>query len=472
MNIYKVKSKKAKGKTSLRLCGLFFLLTAYCLLPTVAGQTRDFTRWVNPFIGTGGHGHTFPGATMPFGMVQLSPDTRNDNWDGSSGYHYSDDIIYGFSHTHLSGTGIPDGCDILFMPETDIKDGTYSHSDEVAEPGYYSVRMKNGIVAELTATRRVGVHRYSFPDTKSVHLILSLNWRDEVLDSELRISGKNQIEGFRRSSSWAKDQIVYFVAEFSQPFASHGIAYNDVLTEQGEWIRDAKGTNLTGLFHFKNPGSRKILVKVAISYVSIEGARKNLAAEVPGWDFDKVRADAKATWNKELSKIEVSGGTDAQTTTFYTALYHTMIHPSIFNDVDGSYRGLDGKIHQLPGYAAVPLASGEALLRRKPPISPAAPPPIERRHSRTDQGRSGRKSTAFPHSDGQSPNRKSKIENPNREITIQCSHCGTPFARGASALYDHRSKTHGRFYQHIHPTCMSRAGGCLFGNFGAKRPTR
>ena len=159
---------------------LLFLLTAFCLLPTVAGQPRDYTRWVNPFIGTGAHGHTFPGATMPFGMVQLSPDTRTDNWDGSSGYHYSDDIIYGFSHTHLSGTGIPDGCDILFMPTVGepqffAKEGDksvngyaskFSHANEKAEPGYYSVKLDDdGILAEMTATKRVGFHRYTFPAT-------------------------------------------------------------------------------------------------------------------------------------------------------------------------------------------------------------------------------------------------------------------------------------------------------------------
>jgi putative alpha-1,2-mannosidase len=178
---------------------ILLLLIAYCL-PLIA-QTKDFTRWVNPFIGTGGHGHTFPGATLPFGMVQLSPDTRIDNWDGSSGYHYSDDIIYGFSHTHLSGTGIPDGCDILFLPTVGSSSITgpskFSHANERAEPGYYSVKLdRSGVIAELTATARVGMHRYNFPKTNEANIALDLGWRDKVIDSELKTVGDRRIEGF------------------------------------------------------------------------------------------------------------------------------------------------------------------------------------------------------------------------------------------------------------------------------------
>ncbi len=336
----------------------FLLLTAYYLLPTVAGQTRDYTRWVNPFVSTGGHGHTFPGATMPFGMVQLSPDTRTDNWDGSSGYHYSDDIIYGFSHTHLSGTGIPDYCDILFMPTVDEnkrwstvdlmiqQSGRYSskfsHADEIAEPGYYSVKIDGGKVrVELTATDRVGLHRYTFAQSEDAGINVNLLWRDKALKTKLTAVNDHRIEGFRRSTSWAKDQTVYFVAEFSQPF----IRSKDGRHPEGSSDPDVGDENF--FFPFSTKEGEQILVKVALSPVSIDGARKNLAAELPGWDFDKVRDDAKAAWNKELSKIEVSGGTDAQTTTFYTALYHTMIQPNIFQDVDGSYLGHDRKIHNI-----------------------------------------------------------------------------------------------------------------------------
>ena len=352
-----------KSSLSVSLCLCSLLLIAYCV-PLIA-QTKDFTRWVNPFIGTGGHGHTFPGATMPFGMVQLSPDTRIDNWDGSSGYHYSDDIIYGFSHTHLSGTGIPDGCDILFMPTADVdvrfapwkvdaKRGdrdygtfyasTFSHSDETAEPGYYSVKIDDRkLLVELTSTKRVGFHRYTFPKSNNAAIHINLLWRDEKLGADLKLIDNRRIEGFRHSTSWAKDQKVFFVAEFSKPFGGAGGG--------GDYDTGPNGATL----EFNTKPSEQILVKVAISYVSIEGARKNLEAELPGWDFDKVRADAKAAWNKELSKIEVSGGTPDQTTTFYTALYHTMIHPNVFNDVDGQYKGHDGKIHQLPWNADAPV---------------------------------------------------------------------------------------------------------------------
>ena len=347
------------------------IFIALSLIGVSAGQTKDLTRWVNPFVGTGGHGHTFPGATMPFGMVQLSPDTRIDNWDGSSGYHYSDDVIYGFSHTHLNGTGIPDGCDILFMPTINERENyssassdsnlstyrgyesSFSHADEVAAPGYYSVLINDAkLKVELTATKRVGMHRYTFPKSNNAGVFLDLIWRDKNLDSSAKLVGNRRIEGFRRSTSWAKDQTVYFVAEFSKPWTkSHG----DTRVDDDKYSL---------FFNFRTEKDEQIVLKVAISHVSIEGARKNLAAELPGWDFDKVRADAKAAWNKELSKIEVSGGTDAQTTNFYTALYHTMIQPNIFNDVDGQYRGMDGKVHQL-GSADTPVRMSAASARKK-----------------------------------------------------------------------------------------------------------
>ncbi len=355
------------SSASLRLCGLL-LFTVHCSLLTASAQTRDFTRHVNPFIGTGGHGHTFPGATMPFGMVQLSPDTRIDNWDGSSGYHYSDDIIYGFSHTHLSGTGIPDGCDILFMPTVSTNENfgldamstykgfpsSFSHADEKAEPGYYSVKINDKkLLAELTATTRVGLHRYTFSTSKNAGIFLDLLWRDKTLDADIKVINRHRIEGFRRSSSWAKDQVVYFVAEFSKNFIA---ADPTGRGDDPKWSR---------FFRFQTRSGEQILLKVALSPVSIEGARKNLEAEMPGWDFEKVRADAKAAWNKELNKIEVFGGTPEQTTNFYTALYHTMIHPSVFSDVDGRYRRHDGKIHELRRNADA-LVRNEGEARKNP----------------------------------------------------------------------------------------------------------
>ena len=181
---------------------LNFAFVLFALTFNLSAQTKDYTRYVNPFIGTGGHGHTFPGATMPFGMVQLSPDTRIDNWDGSSGYHYSDNEIFGFSHTHLSGTGIPDYCDILLMPTVGAVDfnnfkSTFSHQNEKAEAGYYSVKMDNGVTAELTATTRVGFHRYTFPKSDQANIVLDLKWRDHVLGSEIKVVGKNRVEVVR-----------------------------------------------------------------------------------------------------------------------------------------------------------------------------------------------------------------------------------------------------------------------------------
>ena len=354
---------------------------------------------------------------MPFGMVQLSPDTRIDNWDCSSGYHYSDDIIYGFSHTHLSGTGIPDGCDILFMPTADgflsAKDGDkvvngyaskFSHTNEKAEPGYYSVKLDDdGIFAEMTATKRVGMHRYTFPGSVVPNVLLDLEWRDRVLDSGIKVVGNRRLEGHRRSSSWAKNQIVYFVAEFSQPFASD---YRVVPFAPAK-DRPTRSEALANV-RFRARSNQQIMLKVAISFVSIEGARKNLEAELPHWDFDKVRADAKAAWNKELSKIEISGGTPEQTTNFYTALYHTMIHPNVFNDVDGRYKGHDGKIHQIPGYAARPPYLRRSSASPEPLISSSGSAAAfagkeELRQSREELVSTKRRSAASPQIDGRSP---------------------------------------------------------------------
>ena len=359
----------------LRLCGLFLLLlTAHCLQLTAAAQGRDYTRRVKPFIGTGGHGHTFPGATVPFGMVQLSPDTRIDNWDGSSGYHYSDDVIYGFSHTHLSGTGIPDGCDILFMPvvgpanfharpeEKELRKyyAKFSHNNEAAEPGYYRVTLNDGITVELSATSRVGFHRYTVPNANAKTVFLNLLWRDKELEAKItRLEGK-KVEGYRASRSWAKNQKVYFAAEFSQAPEDTELAH-DGGTDPARPIE-----NPYALWRFNAEEPKPLLLKVAISYVSIEGARQNLEAELPHWDFERVRADAKAAWNKELNKIEVSGGTDEQTTNFYTALYHTMIHPNVFNDVDGRYMGHDGKIHALSSNFSWPASPQNASRQAKP----------------------------------------------------------------------------------------------------------
>lgn len=321
------------------------LILLLLVLPfPVLGQS-DLTRYVDPFIGTGGHGHTFPGAIIPYGMVQLSPDTRLTGWDGCSGYHYSDSIIYGFSHTHLSGTGISDYGDVLLMPATgefhfnamngDQADKGYasrfSHRNESASPGYYSVRLDDdNILVELTATARVGMHRYTFPRTSEANVILDLAHRDKVTDVGFRVTGPTTAVGWRRSQAWAKDQLVYFAIEFSQPFTRYQL--------------ESPENRKVG-FRFDAANGTPVLVKVGISAVSVEGAQKNLQAEINNWDFDRVRRDAVDAWNKELRKLVVTGGTDAELKNFYTALYHVMTAPNLYMDVDRQYRGHDFKNH-------------------------------------------------------------------------------------------------------------------------------
>jgi predicted alpha-1,2-mannosidase len=309
--------------------GLTICILLLCWRVEVVAQ-RDLTRYVNPFVGTAEHGHTFPGATVPFGMVQLSPDTRLSGWDGCSGYHYSDSTLYGFSHTHLSGTGISDYGDILLLPMIERRQtARFQHKNERATPGYYSVKLDDdNIFVELTATARVGMHRYTFPATSRATVVLDLAHRDELIDSGFRVTGSTSAVGWRRSKAWAKNQVVFFALEFSQPFTSQ-----------------ATVDNVHVHFTFDARAGKPVLVKVGISAVDIDGALKNLHAELDHWNFDQVRADAAAAWNKELNKIVTTGGTDAQLTNFYTALYHAMTAPNLFTDVDGRYRGRDFKTH-------------------------------------------------------------------------------------------------------------------------------
>ena len=347
-------------------------------LSSSAQRKKDYTQFVDPLIGTGGHGHTYPGAVAPFGMVQLSPDTRLDGWDGSSGYHATDSVVYGFSHTHLSGTGIPDYCDILFMPTTgtpQFKNTEYSShfkkKNEEASPGYYKTTLdKYNVNVELTATTRAGMHRYNYPSHVDANIIIDLQHRDTVINSWIEVINDHEIRGFRESKSWAKDQYVYFYAKFSKPFKNYGIAVDDKL-QQG--IKRAEGKNIKLFVQYDNPG--EVIAKVGISAVSADGALKNLDAEIPDFDFKKVQRAAKTAWNNELSKIEVEGGgpkpqseleppvpgkpvkkgpnidfEKIKQTTFYTALYHTMLSPNIYGDVDGQYRGLDQRIHYAQGF--------------------------------------------------------------------------------------------------------------------------
>jgi len=320
-------------------------------------------KYVNPFIGTGGHGHTFPGATVPFGMVQLSPDTRLEGWDGCGGYHYSDEYIYGFSHTHLSGTGVPDYCDVLVMPFTgdilwsngsDGKPGyrsIFSHQDESAIPGYYRVNLqKHGIEAQLTATERSGFHSYNYKNGGNREILIDLYHRDKVTDSWIKVISDTEIAGYRGSSYWADDQRVYFYMVFSEKITDNNFAIDDQqVNDPKEYLARNNGVaeskNLKAAFSF-GEGKKPILIKTGISGTSVENAKANLLAEINHWDFDKVRQDALNKWNRELGKIEISKGESRDLTVFYTAMYHTMICPNIYNDVNGSYLGRDFKEHK------------------------------------------------------------------------------------------------------------------------------
>ena len=336
----------------------FCFFICFIIASTVLAQEQPSgspAAFVNPFIGTGGHGHTFPGASVPFGMVQLSPDTRLEGWDGCSAYHGSDSVIYGFSHTHLSGTGCSDYGDILLMPVTGKVDldkygyaAAFHKKDEVASPGYYKVQFsEKPIEVALTASARCGFHRYSFLNADTTGIVLDLKHRDKVLESGFRIVGNNEIEGYRISQAWAQKQMVYFVMKFSQPFSSYIAAYNGQTSSE---MKDFSGTDLKAVFFFRDLKDKKVLVKVGISAVSIDGARKNLEAEIPGWNFSEIANQAATSWNKELGKIVVEEGSPDQQVIFYTALYHTMLQPNIYSDVDGQYRGRDLKVHQAEGF--------------------------------------------------------------------------------------------------------------------------
>ena len=345
---------KIIAKTGLKFIAI---LVATIIAFQVRSQDPVFiTDYVNPLIGTGGHGHTYPGVSMPFGMVQLSPDTRLSGWDGCSGYHASDTIIYGFSHTHLSGTGCSDYGDFLFMPVTkdaSLTDYGYKSSyknsagNEIASAGYYEVTLNNRIRVELTCSRRVGVHRYTFPESENAGIVVNLKHRDKVLDSRMKVVSDREIEGMRISSSWAQHQVLYFVARFSKPFSNYKIVSEDKLV-QG--LTEISSKSIIACFNFSTIKNEKVMIKVGISAVSCENARKNLDAEVPGWDFDEVANAAAMAWNEELGKILVKGGTNDQRITFYTSLYHAFLNPNIYSDMDGSYRGRDMKVHAGKGF--------------------------------------------------------------------------------------------------------------------------
>lgn len=311
-----------------------FLTAAVALATIFSVSAQDYTQYVNPFIGTGGHGHVFLGANVPFGNIQAGPTQKKQGWDWCSGYHYSDSTVIGFGQMHLSGTGIGDLGDVSLLPMTNPsqREVKFSHRAEYVRPGYYSVMLASGIRVELTATQRVALHRYSFPaDATKGYIALNLaqgiGW-DKMTSCKFKQESDKIITGFRMSEGWAKDQRVYFVAEFSEP----------VKLEENE--RDT-----IGIFSVAST-NQPLLVKVGISAVSVENARENLQQELPGWNFASVVAKANADWNRELSKIAIKTQDERAKRIFYTALYHTMIAPSVFSDVNGEYRGADGKTHK------------------------------------------------------------------------------------------------------------------------------
>lgn len=346
------------------IVAIISLATVSCK-ETVATKNTEaakrLTSYVNTFTGTDGPGNTYPGAVVPFGMVQLSPDNGLPGWDRIAGYYYPDATIAGFSHTHLSGTGAGDMYDLLVMPlnskftESLTPEGAYrpyskfSHDQESASPGYYAVDLlSSGIKAELTTTQRVGFHQYTFPEDDQSQIILdlgySLNW-DKPMETKITIEDNQTITGYRKSKGWAADQRIYFVMKFSKPF------------DEAKLFKDTKeqqATSVNGRFtkivaHYKTSENEQIQVKMAMSSASIAGARKSLEAEIPHWNFNKTVAQADAIWQEYLSKIKIEG-TEAQKELFYTNLYHVFLTPSLLSDMDGAYKGADGETHIAEGY--------------------------------------------------------------------------------------------------------------------------
>ena len=323
------------------------------LLLTINSFSQILHQLVNPMIGTGGHGHTYPGATLPFGMVQLSPDTRIDgSWDGCSGYHYDDSTIYGFSHTHLNGTGCSDFGDIMLMPtmgkgkilNSDNYSSTFLHQNENASAGYYSVKLdKHNIDVRLTASTRVGFHEYTFNQEGEANIVLDLNHRDKLLYGEIRIIDTKTVEVLRRSEAWAKEQYVYARIEFNVPMKVFG---NGNQTQNDKLF---SGTEVAAYFSKKVKKGEKILVKVSLSPTSYDGAKLN-SSEIKDWNFERVKKEAEQLWENQLSKIQITEADKNKETIFYTALYHTMVQPNIAQDIDGKYRGRDNQIHKAEGF--------------------------------------------------------------------------------------------------------------------------
>jgi predicted alpha-1,2-mannosidase len=364
-------------------------LIAVLLAVSYPAQNADYSRYVNPLIGTQKMGHTYPGATVPFGSVQLSPDTDEQphNINGKynpaaykycAGYQYDDSTIVGFSHTHFSGTGHSDLGDFLIMPtvgelqmvpgdKSDPKNGfrsRFSHENETAEPGYYKARLDDdGVLAEMTATTRVGFHQYTFPQSDASHIILDLmhgiyDYADKNVWTFVRVENDHTIVGYRQTNGWARTRTVYFAMEFSKPFKSYGFRNFGKEDYKGFWRKfdqtknfpEMAGKQVRAYFDFDTKTDEKVKVKFSLSPVSTDGAVRNLKAEIPHWDFERTRQEARTAWNRELSKIAVTADSKDDLVNFYTALYHTFLSPTVYMDTDGSYKGLDQNVHQAAGF--------------------------------------------------------------------------------------------------------------------------
>jgi len=379
------------------LIGLAILLPLLngTLIFSAPQENKTPYEYVNPFIGTDEMGHTFPGAAVPFGMVQLSPETdtayysRGEGYEPGvyrycSGYQYKDKTIVGFSHTHFNGTGHSDLGDFLIMPmvgerhlnpgpEESPREGyrsAFSHKNEYALPGYYSVKLDDeDIRVELTASEHVGFHKYIFPETKDAHIILDMtsniyNYDGKVIWSSIRIENDRLVTGFRQTHGWARNRQVYFAMAFSKPMKSYGIANEENLVYRGFWRKwnedenfpERAGRKLKGHFHFETGAGEEVLIKVALSGVSTRNALENLQAEIPGWDFDQIKDQAKDKWERELSKITIAADEDRKVN-FYTSLYHCFLSPVVYSDANGEYRGLDQNTHLAEGFTKYTIFS-------------------------------------------------------------------------------------------------------------------
>lgn len=379
----------------LKIARLFTLITLIFFITSIfatihQNQSKNYTQYVNPLIGTSKMGHVFPGATAPFGMVQLSPQTNfvpmylsdgsynKETYEYCAGYQYRDSTIIGFTHTNFSGTGHADLGDLLIMPtignlildplKTEKGDkgfySTFDHNKEVATPGYYKVDLNSyNIKAELTASERVGFHQYTFPKTNNAHIILDMiynvyHYDDKNVWTFIRVENDTLITGYRQTKGWARDRKVFFAVKFSKPFHSYGHKKYDKTSYNGFYRRfnevenfpEMAGKNLRVYFNFDTQQNEKIKIKVALSSASSEGALKNMNAEIPSWNFEQVCKATQQKWNNELSKIEVTMPSKAEMISFYTAMYHTCLSPTIYEDVDGQYRGLDQNIHHSTGF--------------------------------------------------------------------------------------------------------------------------